>query len=286
MYHSTMQKISCHICKKIDIGMNNRYFRNDLYCEICINTINPGPCKKCRNQQSFKRSSFMCWSATCMTCEKMAIEKLKSLNNSLPELLITFKIYCKFLDKLNFPTADEFEFLNKINEQKILNVSQTVLLSNWIEENVPDKYSTEIFHVVFPCVYDIYAVLKHPGLKGSDRLVYYRWNNLEQLFFIWSWCRLSRNNNKPSTIDCYICFENVQTDIVGKRDSGMVRTHKTSLFQCLNCGNVSHRKCVEKMHSKKCGICSKKWEILLDYVVVDAKHMLMYMGHANIKRFL
>lgn len=289
----------CYICGNSKL-LSSWQFNGKFYCRECASTVKTTNCVDCGNIKSLKPERIIGYVECCVTCENQE----KIICESIVEnILINFENFKKLFplfSKISFPSENEMNILfNKLSNVKdspdeisntfdnflnnkdigfkMLNTKQTVKIFDWISSNV--KYSdgtTELCHKLFPCVLDHYELMKS-NCKFQDCLYYYRFSTLNELYFIWSWCRLSKFNKNCNFIKndiCYVCLEEIDNFRTGKLGGGIVRGFKNKFVICLCCGKIVHLECVK---SNSCGICKSNFTNFNTYMTLDQEHMLIYM---------
>lgn len=282
---------------------NNKYLcrecikpKNNKFCSIIC-----GKCKKCNNDITFGHAfSELNMRFKCIECEKQNnINYVKFQNNSIDDKIDEFKLLFPMFIFIKILSDENFDIMmNKILLETnvsiiksiifnslnfpfyFLTTNQTVTLTNYVEDHINyNDGNTYIYHTFFPCVLNITECYAHSDIKGKDRLRYYIYKNKLELYYIWSYCRLSRFN-KFNKDDCYVCLEKAHSN----------QNIKSNIFQpiidnsivyCSTCATTSHTECTNML--SKCGICrnlTKKWN---EKIIINQEHYLMYIpNHYNI----
>jgi hypothetical protein len=256
--------------------------------------------------KSLKPERVIGYIECCVVCENQEKIILENINENISINFDNFKKLFPIFKKTTFPSDEQMEilfvelengksvaseisnvfdnFLNgKHNNYKMLNTEQAIKIFDWIGTNL--KYSdgtTELCHKIFPCVLSHYELMK-TKCKFSDCLHYYKFNTLNELYFIWSWCRLSKFNESSDLLKndvCYVCLDALVNLRTGKLAGGIVRGFKNAFVLCVGCGKIIHRECTK---SNSCGVCKNKFTNFNTYILMDKEYMLMYMP-AKFKR--
>jgi len=289
------------ICTYCSEETKNYCNRKDTF--ICWNCSRKGVVvDKCKihDADMIFSGGFLNGKACCKLCDNETKTKFDNfraipMENHLMKLKERFPMF----KKIEFATDDEcikltqqlkvlndqrqiynmiYDFLNTRPNYKLLTLSNVIILTNWIKENSPYPASTDLCHLIMPCIYDHYECMKSNKVYGQDRLNYYRYKNVEQLFYIWTWCRLSKSKNMNHNT-CYICLDEVSTirDVI-PNNLPIVPNHNTDMIVCLSCGTYTHTKCTIKDKKAICRICNKEWENCFDFVRINEDHMLHYFN--------
>ena len=277
----------CYKCKAHKTTNGTiRYINNNRLCDDCNKQpFICGTCKICKSDV-FHTSSFST-PYKCYTCDKIKNDNLTEIKNNLNEVLNIFKDKLKMFKNIIIMPDDKFNdmmsHLNTLTNKTeihnymfnslnypfyLLAIDQAVLLSQYVRDFTDSD--TQIYHVFMPTIFNIYDAMLHKDMCGKDRLQYYSYTTLKQLFYVWSYCRLSRFNIQNYNIECYICLNNISQCKNIDYKSISVASIKNGIIICANCGTKTHLNCSITLN--KCGICSHKLNTYLDMLVISKEY--------------
>lgn len=291
---------TCSVCNKIN-PLRFITHNEKIYCDNCSHNCIVGICNVCNSNVGLEVGMFRSKIAKCFNCTNRNNRILDEIISNINVIFQEFKNEFPLFRNSGIFSDDEFnlfmgnfstftniqlslhEFLNS-NEYNFLSINQVIILSKYIEDNVQYGLKTNLYHILIPCIFDIYGCIRNENVHGKDRFYYYHYQNKDELFYVWTYCRLSRSPGGILKNECYLCLEDVEIKRGNSELLGVpiVPSFETKMIQCLQCGIFSHRECSLKL--KKCGICRNQFNSWKNYVDIYKQHMLMYIpDDLNIK---
>lgn len=237
----------------------------------------------------------------CYKCTEIRKNKKSSVREKIDEFFEEFKEKFLMWKNLKTPDIDEFvkikdylkenytgecwyKTLNGFNHDiigypLILDCDQINELGEIIESK-PKHKSTNMYHLIFPCVKNVYEMFEKCKY-GSDRLRYYNYITTKgYLFYFWNNIRLSRIPCNVVIKTCPICLIGIHE----KREKSFeaVAPQTNYNFICTNCNTWCHLDCIIQFATStrkfECCVCKTKpnKDSILKFPVFDTELTFMY----------
>lgn len=283
----------CVLCKNLNESKLIYDINNKKICYECSeNTFVCGKCNICYHKITCTKINNL-FIMNCINCDLLSKIVQLNIEDNLILYLNEFKTQYPMFERIKIMSETIFNLMYNslnnhntinsiinyfysiltINNYFLLNTEQAIKIFNFIHNfKTHDGYNfkSAIYHAIIPSIFNLKEIKKI--FNDNEELKQYYFENKKELWFIWSYCKLSRFGKINQDKLCYLCLNNLNFERYELGDHFMIG-FDAPLTYCGKCGTSIHTNCMKTKDKYigllSCGFCRNKFQDCFDMIHIN-----------------